>query len=281
MKIKDALHDVLSRKEQAYVTNSFDRIGDIALVTIAPELFHKEHIIAQTLLQLHPNIHVVAKRAGKYGGEFRTLPITLLAGEKRTETIHKEHGVQILVNLEQVYFSVRLGEERKRIAGLVQPGERIAVLCSGVSPYPLVISKHSQAREIIGIEKNILAHGYARKNLLLNKKCNNITLYHGDVEQVLPQLDHSFDRVIIMLPTAGKKLILPALQSLRPGGWLHYYSIENKGDFNAALVRVQNISTIQKQRVSAHRITSCGHTSPQKYRICIDARIQPMEQTTM
>jgi hypothetical protein len=43
-----------------------------------------------------------------------------MSGEKRTETTHKENGVNIKLDVEKCYFSPRLSQERLRIAKLVK-----------------------------------------------------------------------------------------------------------------------------------------------------------------
>ncbi len=130
----------------------------------------------------------MAKRAGNYGGEFRTIPLCILAGENRKETEVKESGIRLLVNPETVYYSVRSGNERRRIASLVQSGESVLVLFSGIAPFPLVIAGYSEAKSVVGIEKNPQAHAYGLQNLSRNKKLKNIQLYLGDVTEVVPEL---------------------------------------------------------------------------------------------
>ena len=154
MKLKVALKGELSQEELDLLVSSYDMVGDIAIIIIPPELEHRESLIGQTILKFHKNIKVVAKRDGNYEGEYRTIPLKIIAGENRKETEYREHGLRFHLNPEEVYFSVRLNNERKRLASLVKPGESILVMFSGIGVFPLVIAKHSDAREIVGIEKN-------------------------------------------------------------------------------------------------------------------------------
>ncbi len=154
MKLKKRLEDSLSARELERLVGAYDVVGDIAIVIIPEELEAKEHLIAEAILTSNRKINVVAKRAGNYGGEFRTMPLQILAGENRKETEVKEFGIRLLVNPETVYYSVRSGNERKRIASLVAPGESVLVLFSGIAPFPLIISRYSKAKSIVGIEKN-------------------------------------------------------------------------------------------------------------------------------
>jgi len=185
--LNDLLKDKLTRKELSLVPSSFDVIGDIIILELKEELIKKEKLIAEALLKLHKNIKTVVKKAGIHKGVYRTQKLKVLAGVNKKETIYKENNVKIKLDVEKVYFSPRLSSERKRIMGLVKPGESILVMFSGCGPYPLVLSKNTKAKEIYGVEINPMAHKYALENLKLNK-LNNVSLYCGDVKEILPKL---------------------------------------------------------------------------------------------
>ena len=158
MNLKEILGYLLSENELQLLVRGYDVVGDIAIIIIPQELEAKEQVIAAAILANNQKIKVVAKRAAHYGGEFRTLPIKIIGGEDRRETEVREFGLRLRLNVEKVYFSVRSGNERRRIAFLVQPGENVLVLFSGIAPYPLMISRYSLAKKIVGIEKNPVAH---------------------------------------------------------------------------------------------------------------------------
>ena len=86
------------------------------------------------------------------------------------------------MNVEKVYFSPRLSEERKRIFQQVKNNETILVMFSGIAVYPIVISKNTKAKAIVGIEINPIAHKYALENLKLNK-ISNVKLFLDDVKK--------------------------------------------------------------------------------------------------
>lgn len=276
MKLKDLLQARFPDIDPARLPGGFDRVGDIAVVGITPEAALWEREIGTLLLALHPaTIRVVAKRAGAYAGEYRTLPLQVIAGEERLTTIHRENGVLLHLDLAQVYFSVRLAHERARIAAQVQPGEHVAVLCSGIGPFPLVIGRHSKAREVVGIEKNPVAHAYALRNLRANRTIDNVRLLAGDAGVVLPSFDRQFDRVLIVLPYGGETLLPCALDALRPGGVLHFYDMQTKGCSAMTLAKVS--AACQTQRRSYHplHVEVCGHCGPTVHRLCLDAVIAP------
>lgn len=271
MNLKSALKGTLSRDQLPLLVRGFDVVGDIAITIIPPELTPMEREIGKAILKSNKRLRVVAKRVGHYGGEFRTLPLQIIAGENRKETIHKEHGVRLLLNVETVYYSVRMAAERRRVAGCVQAGEKVAVLCSGIGPFPLVMAKHSQAAEIIGIEKNPVAHNYALRNLAVNKKINNVTLLYGDASTLLPQLTTTFDRVVVVFPKNGEHLLDTGLAALQPSGWLHFYTMEQVDSH--CIEKVRKGCRQSGRHLAQYSITSCGHCAPRTKRFCIDARI--------
>lgn len=274
MRLKQALQGVLTEKEVQTFVGSYDVVGDIAIIIVPESLRAKERIIAEVLLAANKNIKVVAKRAGNYGGEFRTIPLTILAGEERKETEVKEFGIRLDLNPETVYYSVRSGHERRRIASLVQEGEEVLVLFSGVAPYPLVISRFSRALTITGIEKNPEAHRYALKNLRKNRQLDNIELYHGDAGDVLAaHAGRCFDRVIMPLPTMAAAFLPGAIKVLKPQGWLHFYDLQPKEFFELSIGKISDACRDQMRVVDSAVITRCGHCAPRIFRICIDARV--------
>jgi tRNA (guanine37-N1)-methyltransferase len=273
MRLKKRLAESLSERELGCLVGAYDVVGDIAVVIIPEELTAKEQSIAEAILASNTRIKVVAKRTGQYGGEFRTMPLQILAGENRKETEVKEFGIRLLVNPETVYYSVRSGNERKRIASLVAPGESVLVLFSGVAPFPLIIARYSQAGSIIGIEKNPQAHAYAVENLHRNKKHKNIHLYPGDVQEVVPALAATFDRVIMPLPTRGEEFLACALQALKADGFLHFYDMQRRELFGQSIEKIDRASAAENRQVISSTIIRSGHCAPNIFRICIDAQI--------
>lgn len=274
MSLKQILKDVLSSEERELLVRGFDIVGDIAIIIIPEELEVKKSLIAEAVLASNKRIKSVARRAGVYGGEFRTLPLEHIGGERRFETIHKENGVLMYVDVEKVYFSTRSGTERMRIASLVKEGERILIMFSGIGPYPLMISRHSEAQSIVGVEKNPVAHSFAEKNLLINKKCSNISLFQGDVRKVLPQLGIPFDRICMVLPKDGEEFIRLALASLGTPGWLHFYDFQERSSHGLAVEKVRSGCKAEGRVLVKHELSTCGHTAPRVHRLCVDAFIK-------
>ncbi len=273
MKLKAALATRLPARELALITGAYDLVGDVAILHIDKALAHREDLIARTLLDLRPNLRVVARRCGQHVGEYRIPPLKIIAGEQRTTTLHRESGIRLSLDLQQVYFSPRSAAERRRIAALVEPGEKILVPFSGIAPLPLILARHSPAAAITGVEKNPHAHAYARQNLVVNNLAGKITLEQGCVTEVLPQLEPSFHRALLPLPTAPIPFVPLVLRMLGASGWLHVYLFATTGEIGRIkeqLCREVSKNNRTVEQVNSHR---CGHIASRVYRFCVDMRI--------
>jgi tRNA (guanine37-N1)-methyltransferase len=271
-KLKDALKDVLDESELNLVVRAFDIVGDLAIIDIPEELISKEKIIAQILLDLHKNIKVVCKRDGNYSGEFRTIPLKHLAGEDRKETLYKENNCFLYLNPEEVYFSARSSNERKRIANLIQPNETVLVMFAGIAPFALVIAKNSQAKHITAIEKNPVAGDYAKRNIKKNK-ITNIDFYVGDVNDIIPTLNQKFDRIVMPLPKSAHDFLDLAINNLNSNGFLHFYDFMHEDEFHIAEEKVLNSAKKLNRKVISIKTIPCGHYAPRVNRVCVDAQI--------
>jgi tRNA (guanine37-N1)-methyltransferase len=225
---------ILSQAQVQELVTSFDLVGDIAVIDVPPSLRIKEKLIAACLLEsLGPRVKVVAKRAGITEGRFRVRKVKVLTGERRTRSIHKENGVLLEVDLNESYFSPRLGFERQRVASLVKPNERVLVLFAGVGPFAIEIAKRVPTAQVVAVELNPAAVKSMRKNVRLNR-ASNVKVVLADAAVFLKRkaVASWADRVLLPLPKTAKRFLPAAIAACRPGGTVHYYSIgPEDGDF--------------------------------------------------
>ena len=237
---------------------SFDIVGDIMIFSDFPcELEKKEKIIGEIILENFKNVKVITKKTKKYGGTFRTPTLKIIAGERRKETIHKENRVQIKLNVQNVYFSARLGHERERINNLIKDGEDVLVMFSGSGVYPVNISKNTGANEICGVEINPEGHKYAEENLVLNK-VSNVTLFNGDVNEVLPKIKKRFDHVMMPLPKSAEDFLDIAISKIKPKGILHFYDFLHENDFGLSEMKVKEAAKRAGRKSRKIKFTKCN-----------------------
>jgi tRNA (guanine37-N1)-methyltransferase len=272
--LKQNLAGVVPAEQLPRLRRAYEVVGDIALIAIAPSLMPHVGDIARAVLAANRQIKVVAVPTGIYGGEFRLRPLRVIAGENRLETEAREFGVRLLLHLERVYYSGRSGQERRRIAALVTPGESVLVLFSGVAPFPLVISAHARPRLVVGIEKNPEAHRYALENLRRNPSPAQVVLYCADAWDLADTLVGRFDRVLLPLPGGAEPFLPLALAALEGDGWLHFYDMQPAQGEKEAIDKVARACTAAGRELAEVSVTRCGHCGPHLYRLCVNALIR-------
>jgi tRNA (guanine37-N1)-methyltransferase len=273
--LKENLEQELTKEELAFVKTAHDIIGNIAILEIPKDLEHREKIIAETLLKVNKNIKTVLKKAASHDGTFRTQKKKYLAGINTKETIYKENNVKLKLDVEKVYFSIRLSNERKRIVAQIKAGEKILVMFSGCAPYPIVLSKNTDAKTILGIEINPDGHKYGLENIKLNK-CKNVELICGDVRAVVPDLkkeNKKFDRIIMPLPKTADEFLDDALSLSKYGTIINFYDFSEESKFHEAIEKINKACKNNKIKYEILQIVKCGQHSPNNYRICVDFKI--------
>jgi len=273
--LKDLLKNKLSKKELNLVPSSFDMIGKIIIFSDFPkQLSKKEKIIGSEILKNYTHIESIFKKIKKYSGKFRTPKLKLISGKNNKETIHKESNVRLKLNVEKIYFSPRLSEERKRIFKQVKNNETILVMFSGCAIYPIVIAKNTNSKEIYGIEINPTAHKYALENIKLNELENKIKLFLGDVKKVMPKINKKFDRIIMPLPKEAENFLNLALDKIKKNGKIHFYSFSEENNYGKLKKIINEECKKKKKRCKIMNIVKCGQFSPGVNRVCVDFKVK-------
>lgn len=273
---QDKLKEFLNPDELELVKTAYDIVGTIAVLEIDSVLRKQEKKIAQALLETNLNLKTVVRKDGSHAGIFRTQKMKYLAGEKTKTTIHKENNIALELNVEEVYFSARLSTERKRIANLVKPNENILVMFSGCAPYPCVLSKQTDAKEIYGIEINPKGHEFGLKNIARNK-LTNVTLFNGDVRVEVPKLKKiisEFDRILMPLPKSAEEFLDVALTVAKKGTMIHFYDFLHIDNFSEAHDKIKKGCDDAGLKFKIIDTIKCGQHAPYIYRICVDVQIK-------
>jgi tRNA (guanine37-N1)-methyltransferase len=208
---------------------SYERIGDLAVLTDAIDET-KEQLAAAAIMSLHKSIKVVAKRSSPVEGVFRKRKMKIIAGENRTETMHRENGCTYKLDLEKVYFNPRLASERNRVASQVARSgraEEIIDMFAGVGSFAVQIAKRARQSHVTAIDINPDAIRYLRENIKLNG-VRNVEAVEGDVREVCVKFLRKADRIVMNLPKSAYLFLTEALGMLNPeGGILHFYDVES------------------------------------------------------
>jgi len=273
--LKEILKDELSEEELKLVPRSLDFIGskEKAVCIIEKEkLKDKGKLIAEAVMQLNKNVRTVLARVSERKGVYRLAEYKLIAGDENTEVVHREHGYELKVDPQKVYFSPREGTERQRIAEQIKPNEIVMVMFSGIAPFCIAIAKkQTEVNKIYGVELNPTAHGYAVENVRINKFGHKIVLIQGDVREVCKKYYGKCDRVVMPLPMGAENFLDIAINCLKEEGVIHFYNWGKEDDLfsNALKLIEKNVKKLNKKFEILNKRKVLQY-SPRKWKVCID-----------
>jgi len=227
--LRKILSEFLPPDESVYIYNSYDIVGDIAILRLTDKSRRHSQIIAEAIMSVHKNVKTVLVQTSLVHGDFRLRKLEYIAGENKVTAVHKESGCRFSVNLGECYFSPRLFYERMRIAKQVRNGEFIVNMFAGVGCFSIVIAKHSNAEKVYSIDINPAANQNMQENVRLNRVYGKVIPILGDAKDVIEKrLCHVADRVLMPLPEKAFEYLPYALLTLKKAcGWIHYYDFEH------------------------------------------------------
>ena len=230
MGLKEQLKDTLPGPALCSLSDRFDVIGNIAVLSIPEELTRYRFVIADAVISRRPAIRTVLNKISCLEGGNRTAPFEVLAGTD-TVTTHREYGFTYRLDVRTVFFNPRLASERKRVTDQICPGERVLVPFCGVGPY--VIPAAARGAVVVAIDQNPEACRWLEENILLNGVENQVTRFSGDAFDTSLLLQGTFDRAIIPTPYGMDAIFDIIIPRVKPGGMIHFYTFCNPGQADA------------------------------------------------
>lgn len=271
MKLKDLLKEKLTPEEMNHLITTFEIVGDIAVIEVPPELEHRKHVIGNALMEVHKSVKTVLRELSERKGPFRVKDYEIIAGEPKTETIHREYGCRYALDLKEVYFSPREATERGRILKQVKDGENVMVFFAGVGPYAIILAKHRDVK-VTAIELNPKAVKYMRKNVRMNKVSDRVDVVEGDVRSVAVNYYGQYDRVLMPLPKGAHEYISDAIRCLKRRGVIHFYHWAPESDlFSEAEDILRRAAEKYGRRMRIMDERKVLPYAPGVYKICVDA----------
>ena len=275
--LMQALQDKLPPYLLAALPQALDVIGDIAIIEIPPELKPHEHAIGQAILKTHKNIRTVLAKAGAISGTYRIRDFTLIAGEHKTQTVHREFGCQFHVDVAKAYFSPRLSHEHQRVASLVRSGETVVDLFAGVGPFSVLIAKKNPDVKVYAVDLNPDAVELLKVNVRVNRVDNRVFPILADARQIAAtKLKGSADRVIMNLPETAIDFIDAACEATKPqGGIIHFYAFIRSPDSTENL-KQRFTEAVEKAGRKVETFTyakSIRETAPFESQVVLDGKI--------
>jgi tRNA (guanine37-N1)-methyltransferase len=237
----EILSKVLSPEDLTQVYNSYDIVGNIAIIRLTKTSQRHSQAIAEAILRIHKNVKTVLAQTSPVSGYFRLRRLEFIAGENKTSAIHRESECLFSVDLKECYFSPRLSYERMRITKQVKSGEVIVNMFAGVGCFSMIIAKHSKAEKVYSIDINPVAIRKMQENIRLNRAYEKVVPLLGDAKNIIEKrLSHVADRVLMPLPEkAFEYLPYASLTLKKHGGWIHYYDFEHASKNEDPIVRIK------------------------------------------
>jgi tRNA (guanine37-N1)-methyltransferase len=277
-KLVDLLTGKLPPHVLASLPHAIDFVGDIAVVEIPPELENYKKIFGEAVMMSHKSVRTVLAKSSAVSGVYRLRTFEAIAGEAKTETVHKEFGCIFHVDLAKAYFSPRLSYEHSRVASLVRRGETVVDMFAGVGAFSILIAKKQRDVQVYAIDVNPDAFEFLKKNVAVNRAGSAVTPILGDAKEIVnSKLTGIADRVIMNLPETAIEYVDVACRTIKPeGGVIHYYEFSNSSQpIETAISRLTEAvkqSSRRVEKVLAARIVR--GVAPFTYQVGIDAEIR-------
>ncbi len=163
-------------------------------------------------------------------GSIRIPRITLLYGSAG-EVVHRESGIEYRFDVEKVMFSQGNREEKRRVASLVIPGERVGDMFAGIGYFSLGMA--GAGADVHAMEINPVSCRYLHLNVISNKLEDRVRISPGDCRSSLSGI---YDR-IHMGHYDAVDFLADALKHVRDGTWLHVHMLGDRTSEIAAVIR--------------------------------------------
>ncbi len=271
---KEVLGEEVSRK----VWGRVEIIGDIAIIRKPPDVdLETLKILANELVRRLRYVKSVWAAVTPVTGTYRVREYVHLAGEKRSETIYREHGCVFKVDIREVYISPVLNYEHIRIARKVAKGEYVINMFAGVGLFSIIIAKHASPSKVISIDINPIAYRLMVENIRLNKVNDVVEAVLGDACEIVKRYRGMADRVLMPLPELSLKCLPQAVEALKGKGDVHVYEFVAATSREEAVVEAKRIfgDVLNELNVSygfeeGRVVRSVG---PRYYQVVLDIKI--------
>jgi tRNA (guanine37-N1)-methyltransferase len=262
MRLKEKLHGVVPEECQSLLSNRFHVIGNIAILSLAPELEEYKMEIAEAVLSSGKSIHTVLNKTTKLQGERRVASFQLLTGVDNTVTTHKEFGFIYRLDVANVFFNSHLGYERMRVAEAVVAGEDVLLPFAGVGPFAVPLA--ARGAHILALEKSREACLYLSENARLNRVEKMIAIINADAFHMAKLLRKDFHRAVIPAPYGADGILETVLPLVKSKGFLHIYTFKKRHQIEPLKKSYQDLGL---EVMQARR---CGNVAPDVCRWVFD-----------
>lgn len=277
MRLRDEIAKITKIKKEK-IPGSYQIVGDILLVKFLKPLTDTgKKKIGKAILKLLPHVKSVWE-IKQIVGEYRKPKVTFLIGDKKSVTVHKEHGIFYKVDVTKVMFSKGNLYERRRIVEKVKRGEVIVDMFAGIGYFSLGIAKFTEARKIYAIEKNRETFKFLKENIFLNE-VKNIEPILGDCRDVAMYKDmqNITDRIIMGYLPNTYRFIPAALKFAKKKTIIHYHDTFSEDElWNKPIAVLEKfckkygyfVKVLEKRKVKSY--------APKVWHVVLDVQVRKL-----
>jgi tRNA (guanine37-N1)-methyltransferase len=165
-----------------------------------------------------------------------------------------------------------------RVASLVQAGEVVADLFSGVGPFTVLIGKVCPAAKVYGVDLNPDGIELQKLNVRVNRLDGHVFPICADAREIAQgKLKGVADHIIMNLPETAIDFVDAACNAVKPeGGVVHFYGFVRQPDTVEGLEQrfTEQVERNGRKVECFLYARSIRETAPFESQIVLDAKIK-------
>jgi tRNA wybutosine-synthesizing protein 2 len=272
-KLKNKLKNKINEKELDALPHGYQIVGKILLIKLKQNLLKHKKIIGEAILDLFPYIHTVCL-IKEINNVERKPKVEVIAGcKKSTQTLHKEHGCQFLIDVSKIMWSQGNKEERIRLTKLVKRGEVIVDMFCGIGYFSVFIAKYSKPKKIYAIDINPEAIEYLRKNVWLNGVEGKIEILQGDCRKFANLLENTADRIIMGYLFETEKFLPYAFKIAKNSCVIHFHRTVKQEEIEKLKKKIVNIGKKNNYKIKILKVIKVKSYAPKIWHVVLDLKI--------
>ena len=238
--LSEKLKGKLPEKAVDLLPRSYFLLGDVMTIKLNSKLLPRRKAIGAAIREVLPYVRSVLLTRAIKGSE-REPRAEVIAGSKKTETVHKEHGCRFALDPAKIMWSKGNKKERQRMMLIAERGETIVDMFGGVGYWAIPLAKSGKAKQVKAIDVNPIAIRYLRKNIELNK-LGNVEVIKGDCRAQADKLADSADRVVMGYLHGTERFLPAALKIAKEGAVIHFHDLAAECNVPARLNMLKDIA---------------------------------------
>ena len=263
----------------------YDILGNLALMKFKPgEKAGRKRKAAERILKKNKAVKTVLEKTGKFKGRLRKQETKWVAGEKTKEALYRENGCVFRFNIDKVYFSSRLSNERKEIAQKVKQGDQVLVMFAGAAPFSIAIARNSGAAKVYSNEMNKEANKYGKMNIQLNNVKNRVVMLDGDIKNIAKKIadglliknvkaPKKFDVIVMPRPQLKDSFLREAFMLSKKGTRIFYYDFCKEDEIHGIVDKVKSSARKYHKKIKILKTKKAGDIAPYRYRVRVDIKV--------